>query len=215
MKTPIPIRLAVEDDLSEHLLRRTLGDRPIPYAVGGVFGGEGFGRLRRQAGAFNRSARISPFLLLTDLDRAACPPSLVREWLNAPKHPNFVFRVAVREVEAWVLADAESLSALLGCRASRVVQEPESLQDPKAEMLKLASGSPKRLIREAMVIKDQDSGHLRQGPDYNGILCRFVREGWRPEEARRKCDSFRRLVKSLERLEREFLDRGAGRQNAG
>lgn len=53
---------------------------------------------------FNFAARLTPFLVLADLDRIECAPKLIRDWLPVEKHPNPVFRVAVREVESWVQA---------------------------------------------------------------------------------------------------------------
>lgn len=78
MNPPIPIYLAVEDDLSEVLLRRLLQERPV-FAVGPVFKRNGFGYLRKNTPAFNNMARVSPVLLLTDLDRHNCAPGLIRD----------------------------------------------------------------------------------------------------------------------------------------
>ena len=60
MKTPIPIHLAVEDDLSESILRRVLRERPADYAVGPVFKRGGFGFLKKQSPAFNNMAKACP-----------------------------------------------------------------------------------------------------------------------------------------------------------
>lgn len=203
MKSPIPIYLAVEDDLSEWVVRRVLSDRPVEYAIGAVFGRTGFGYLKKQAPAFNNAAKGCVFLLLTDLDRCVCPPQLIEEWLGQPRHPHLLLRVAVREVESWILGDAAGLCKCLGLRKRAVYQDPEQLADPKNELLKLAMTSPRRTMREAVVWKDEPSGKLFQGPDYNATLARFVAKEWNLQHARSTCRSLDRFFNALGRLEAE------------
>src|SRR5690349_4586801 len=105
----IPVNLATEDELSEVVLRKILAHLNR-YAVGNCYRRGGFGYLQRTISGWNRAARGIPVIVLTDLDQCACPPNLLNNWLNAPCHPNLLFRVAVREVEAWLLADPVHLS---------------------------------------------------------------------------------------------------------
>lgn len=203
MKAPIPIYLAVEDELSEWVVRRALSTRLVGYAVGAVFGRAGFGYLKRQASAFNNAAKGCPFLLLTDLDQSPCPPQLIEDWLGRPKHPHFLMRVAVREVESWLLGDPAGLKTLLGLRKPFDFADPEQLADPKRELLRLALNSPRRTVREALVWKDEPSGRLFQGPDYNATLAKFVANDWDLGGARNKCRSLDRLFLALERMEAE------------
>lgn len=201
MKAPIPIYLAVEDELSEWVLRRALSLRPVEYAVGGVYGNEGFGYLKKQAPAFNNAAKRCPYLLLTDLDEYECPPQLIEQWLGRPKHPQLLLRVAVREVESWLLGDATGLSHFLGLRMVVHLTDPEKSADPKEDLLKLALKSPRRSMREALVWKDKASGRLSQGPDYNATLAKFVSNNWNVTTARTKCPSLERLFTALARIE--------------
>jgi len=204
VKAPIPIYLAVEDELSEWVARRALSTRPASYAVGAVFSQGGFGYLKKQAPAFNNAAKGCPFLLLTDLDRCPCPPQLIEEWLGRPKHPHLLLRVAVREVESWLLGDPAGLREFLGLRKPFVLADPEQLPDPKQELLKLAFGSPRRAMREALAWQDAASGRFFQGPDYNATLARFVNAQWDIDLARKSCRSLERLFVALERIEREM-----------
>ncbi len=205
MNPPIPILLAVEDDLSESLLRRVLDERRA-YAVGPVFKRNGFGYLRKNTPAFNKMARVSPVLLLTDLDRQDCAPGLIREWLPCPRHTDFLFRVAVREVEAWVLAADKPFAGFLGIRKAISYQRPEDLADPKLELLKLAATSAKRDIRDGLVRRDP-SGNLRQGPAYNSTLAAFIRDGWEPATAAGRCPSLEKLLTALAALEADWRQR--------
>lgn len=200
MKTPIPIYLAIEDELSEWVARRTLAMHSQRFEVGPVYGRTGFGYLKRQAGAFNNAAKGCPFLLLTDLDRYACPPELIAEWLVTPKHNHFLLRVAVREVESWLLGDASGLKDFLGLRSPLVIATPEMLLDPKQTLLKAAMTCPNRLLRDSIVWCDKKNGRLAQGPDYNGTLARFVNSRWDVDTARRTCPSLERFFGALTRL---------------
>lgn len=204
MKVSIPIYLAVEDDLSEWVVRRALSTRPMAYAIGAVFNHGGFGYLKKRAPAFNNAAKGCPFLLLTDLDRCPCPPRLIEEWLGQPKHPHLLLRVAVREVESWLLGDPAGLSSFLGLRTPFALDNPENLDDPKQELLELAVKSPRRPIREALTWKNERTGRLSQGPDYNGPLAMFVTNDWNIEAARKRCRSLDRLFLALERIESEL-----------
>lgn len=197
----IPIHLAVEDELSEVVLRRLLQFVNRGYAVGTAYRRGGYGYLRRTIAGWNRAAQGIPFLVLTDLDQALCPSALLREWLPQPKHPNLLFRVAVREVEAWLLGDHEHLSAYLGCALKKMPAEPEALADPKATLIELARKSRSALIRDQIVPRAGSTA--KQGPAYNACLTKFVREAWDVEEAATRTPS---LARALVRL-REFKPR--------
>ena len=205
MTAAVHIRMAVEDALSETVLRRALADRPVRYEIGAVYSRGGFGYLRKQAGAFNNAAKAGPFLLLTDLDQHSCPPELVTTWLSGkPKHDFFLFRVAVREVESWLLGDMVRLKSFLHLSNTSAMPAPETLPDPKQELLRLALRSRVRRMREGLVWRDESSGRLSQGPDYNGTLAHFVAKQWDISTARRACPSLERLFAALQGLEAKF-----------
>lgn len=199
----------MEDNLSERVLRRLLHERPVPFAVGPVRGRGGFGYLKKQAPAFNNLAKHCPVLMLTDLDRHPCAPGLLGDWLKKPseKHPNFLLRVAVREVEAWILASDAALGRFLGLRKSPEFPSPENLNDPKHCLLALAEKAPRRDLRDAIVRRDSPV-RLRQGPAYNSTLGEFVERQWDTETAAVKCPSLRGLLKALSRLEFNWSSRG-------
>ncbi len=115
--TPIPLNLATEDELSETVLLKLLSETGR-YSVGQTYRQGGFGYLKRTISGWNAAAVGTPFLVLTDLDEAACPASLLRSWLPTPPHPNLIFRVAVREVESWLLADSDHLASSSESRAN-------------------------------------------------------------------------------------------------
>ncbi len=182
------------------MLRRVLRERSIEYAVGPVFKQGGFGYLKKNCPSFNNLATRCPVLLLTDLDRCPCASALLQEWLSPPKHPDFLLRVAVREVEAWLLASDRELGRFLGILRTRDFAAPETLSDPKAELLKLAELSPRRDLREAIVRRDS-GGNLRQGGAYNSTLAEFIKWRWELDVACSKCPSLARMLAALSALE--------------
>ena len=195
----IPVNLAVEDRLSEAVLRRILRHLDRGYAVGTAYNRGGYGYLKRTVPGWNTAAVGVPFVLLTDLnDRYACPLALIRDWLPLPRHENLLFRVAVREVEAWLLGDRVNLAEFLGVREGAVPREVETLNDPKAELIDIARKSRYKDVRERIVPKPGSTA--RQGPDYNGCLIEFVSRVWDIEASSNLSSS---LLHALRRL-REF-----------
>lgn len=116
----IPINLAVEDDLSEVVLKEILKQSQRPFSVGMCLKRQGYGYLKKNISGINHAAKGSPYLVLTDLDKNSCPLALIEEWLSQPKHPNLIFRVAVIEVEAWLLAHREAFAQFLGIPANLI-----------------------------------------------------------------------------------------------
>lgn len=200
MKSAIPIYVAVEDDLSETLLLRVLRERPVDYLIHLVFKRGGFGYLKKKTPDFNKLAKACPVLMLTDLDRCPCAPELIGDWLGHPKHPDFLLRVAVREVEAWLLASSQALGDYLGLRKPPSFPNPESLPDPKLELLRLCETSKRRELREATVRRTAD-GKFIQGPAYNSTMGKFVADHWDLPAAAKACPSLARMLNALTVLE--------------
>lgn len=191
----IPVTLAVEDALSEAVLRALLRQSRNLYAVGPCYRRNGFGYLKKKIDGFNNAAKGTPFFVLTDLDKTECPPTLISEWLSQPRHPNFMLRVAVREVESWVLADASAFAAFLGIDPTTIPSNADGIADPKRFLIKLAAKSPKSDIRRDIV---PPAGSSRtQGPDYNGRLIGFVQTHWSPARARKRSSSLARTIGAL------------------
>ena len=196
--TDIPVNLAVEDELSEAVLRRILADSGRPYVVCTCYRRGGFGFLRSNIAKFNQASRVMPYIVLTDLDLAQCPPTLIRDWLNQPRNPGLLLRVAVREVEAWLLADPLGLAAFLGVAPPVVPRDVESLPDAKQSLINVARRSRRRELRQSIV---PPPGSTRtQGPNYNGALLPFVQQQWNIAEARRNADSLERAVRAARSL---------------
>jgi hypothetical protein len=192
---PIPINIAVEDLLSETVARRLLADSGRDFAVGVVYNRGGNGYLRKTAKGWNSAAKSTPFFLLTDLDSVPCPSLLRSTWLSASLHPNFIFRVAVREVESWLLADRHGLSSFLRVPKTSCPEQPDDLSDAKASLVALASRSPLNVIKTRIVPRAKSTA--KQGRDYNGCLSDFVMTRWNPSEAALSSPSLDRCRRKL------------------
>jgi hypothetical protein len=184
--SPIPLHLAIEDELSELVIRKLLLETGRDYFVGSVFGGGGLGYLKKRANNWNAAAAAgTPILLLTDLDSNHCPSRLISDWLDFKPHANLIFRVAVREVESWLLADRGGLSRFLGISEVHTPLRPDELPDPKLSLVNLESIVPRR------------GSTAVQGPDYNGCLGDFVRNRWNRNAASPRSPS---LARAWDRL---------------
>ena len=195
MTTPIPLNLAVEDPLTESLFSKILAYIPANYAVRTIYNAGGYGYLKTRVNGFNRAARGIPFLVGTDLDQYECPVALIHEWIHPPKHHNLLLRIAVREAEAWVLADKDNFANFLGIRASLVPDDVESLVDAKHELIQLARKARSREVRED--ICPPIGSTRRVGPNYNARLVSFVQQRWIPTVARNHAHSLARAMECL------------------
>jgi hypothetical protein len=191
----IPVNLATEDELSEVVLRRLLDHSDRGYAIGTAYGRRGFGDLRRTITGWNRAARFVPFIVLTDLDSRPCPTELIEDWLKEARHPNLLLRVAVREVEAWLLADRSNLGKYLRVSEKSIPVDPDGLPDPKATLVNVARRSRSETLRDRIV--PQRGSTAKQGRDYNSCLAEFVRTDWSIEDAASQSASLRRTVTRL------------------
>jgi hypothetical protein len=192
----ISISSAVEGTVDEAVARRLISSAGA--APGPVYGKTGKPQLRRQIRGYGNAARFAPWLVLVDLDdESECAPPLVREWLPLSA-PLLCFRVAVRAIEAWLMADRESLAAFLGVARSRIPNSPEEVADPKRAIVNLARSSRRRAIREDMVPRLGSGRSV--GPAYTSRLTDYVESHWRPETAAQRAESLARAIACLQRL---------------
>lgn len=193
----------VEGDVDEAVFRRLVS---LAGGVPGhVFGKRGKNDLRRRLDGFNRAAQRAPWLVIVDLDRdAECPPPLRSSWLPQPA-PQMCFRIAVRTVEAWLMADRERMAGFLRIPVSRVPSNPEAIEYPKQAIVELARRSRSRDIREDMVPRPGSGRPI--GPAYTSRMIEFVedtRSGWRPRVAAGSAPSLHGCLMRLQGLVRRM-----------
>ena len=115
-------------------------------------------------------------------------------------------RVAVMEIEAWVIADRQSFAEWLGIATNVVPRNPDDVPDPKQELVDLARRSRKRELREALV-RNLPDGLFRPGPGYNAYLGSFVAQLWKPETARVNSPSLNRAIRRITEIDGNIYDR--------
>jgi len=193
--TPVVLSAAVEGIVDDAVVRRLIEDAGALVSAIHISGGKL--NLKQKVNAYNHAAGHSPWVLLVDLDREECAPKLRASWLPAPSRL-MCFRVAVREVEAWLLGDRQQIAHFLGVAVARVPQTPEFIEDPKRAIVDLARNSRRREIREDMIPRPR-SGRS-EGPAYASRLIQFTRDLWRPSIAEKHSDSLRRCREALRRM---------------
>lgn len=195
----IPIILAVEDALSEAVLREILRQSGRPYRIRSVIGRKGFGYLKARINAFNHAARTIPFIVMTDLDWMECPLELIDKWLPKPlHHHNLLLRIAVHEVEGWVMAHRNAFARFLGIPRELIPVDLDQIVEPKEFLIDLVRRSGRSSLRRDII---PPHGSTRKiGPDYNRTLIGFVKKEWRADAAQTYSDSLERIV----RLVRDF-----------
>jgi hypothetical protein len=120
----------------------------------------------------------------------------------------------VRAVEAWLMADAETLSDFLHVRGSLVPSDPDGLSHPKESLVNLARCSTRAEIRKDMVPRPGSGNSI--GPAYASRLIEYIlddRNGWRPNIAASISDSLRRCRESFGTFMRGSQQRRACARN--
>lgn len=192
------VDIAVEGDVDEVVLSRIL--TYVGFQVDRVFGKLGKQSLKTDAPGYNAATQYSPWVVLVDLDDEPCPLELRTDWIGQPA-PFMCFRVAVREVEAWLLADRERFAEFFRVRPARVPGDTESLLEPKRALVDTVRHSTRRGIKQDMVPRPGSGRAV--GPAYSSRLREFVMHpeaGWRPDVAAQHCDSLERAIRCLRRL---------------
>ncbi len=193
------VTIVVEGTTDAAVAKRLLTE--AGFRLGPEYVKQGKDALSRSLAGYNNAARFSCWLVLRDLDHdAACAPDLRRQLLPTPSRL-MRLQIAVRAIEAWILADAEAFSSYFSVAQSKIPTDPEALAYPKATVVSLARHSRRNSIREALLPIEGTTARI--GPGYVPTLTGFVRDKWRPEVAAERSQSLAHL--------RRFLDRARKR----
>jgi hypothetical protein len=203
MEPQIFLVLVTEDELSDAVMRRLLKAVDRPFEVHTPIIARGFGNIRRNIGRYRTACLAMPHLVLTDLDTHQCAPELIHSWKAEHLPPQLMFRVAVREVESWLMADRGALAVFLKVAEKILPRDPENESDPKLALINAARRG-NRMARE--MVPDPGS-NLTISPLYNTHLKQFTNTHWQPLRAAENAHS---LARTLERL-RTFLAPGDSR----
>jgi hypothetical protein len=187
------VSLIVEDEIHHQALIRILKNALPNYEIDAVYGKGGNQDIRNKLFKFNKAAEFEFYIALTDLDLEECPPKMLGKYFSFKMHPNLIFQIAVREAEAWLIADKINFARFLGVSASKISNDPETIIDPKKYIISLAKSSGKRTIREGLI----PFGKASVGKEYHSILTAFIANSWDIEAAKSRSPSLKRLVNRL------------------
>ena len=197
------INIAAEDRLGIAALERIINSefeniqiaRILPNSERRLAGNN---PIRARVQNFRQAAQSGQyFIVLTDLDNGICPSKLLQEWGVFPLPERLLFRVAIREVESWLLGDRHNMAKLLGIKSALVSPSPEQLADPKATLLGLAKMGSKKIQKELLPEK---GAFGKIGPGYNDVLCGFVEQDWDYRNASTNAPSLDRFLNQIDQL---------------
>lgn len=196
MARRLEIALVVEDVLSLSVMEKVMAHTERGYTVVRPLVERGVDNIRKSIAKYRNASHVLAHVVLTDLDNAPCAPFLRQQWGVATLPDAMLFRVAVREVEAWVLADRAGFANFAGIPTSKVSQAPETLADPKQVLINLVRQSRNRRLVAELVPEQGTS--MSKGPLYNERLGQFVREKWDVTAAMQAAPSLKRTVDRLQ-----------------
>ena len=185
--------LAVEDALSDAVSTKILENFGIEIVQ--RIGYQGNSYLKQKAPNLNQTAK-GPYdiFMLTDLDSPQnCPPKLIQSWVKAPLNSGFFLRVAVMEIESWIIADRRAIAKFLSIPERRIPRRTDDIRDPKEFLVSLARKSKKKRLREDLV-PDPSATTAKVGTGYNSCLSEFVRDHWDLERAASVSVSLKRTL---------------------
>lgn len=196
------IGLIVEGSTDRYAAERLLATRDLRVDLARVIVTGGKQRLDARLAKYNEAAKFAPWLALRDSDRDAgdCPARLRQSLLTGAQSSALCLRLAVRTLDAWLLADRQAFSAFFSVPLPKVPHHPEELDRPKDALTQACRHSRTRAVREAMV---PPKGRPGPGPEYTSYLLDYCRSSWRPDVAAEAAPSLRRALAEIDRLKSE------------
>ncbi len=168
----ISVNMLVEGKIDEIVAKRLLNH--IGLEAGNVYGRRGKAHLLERLPNYNEAAKFTPWFVIVDLDMdTKCASQALELWL-----PNIAkgmrFRIAVRAIEAWLMADKENIARFLAVATSKIQLRTDLDLNPKETLVNIAL--------------------------YVARLTEFTEKHWRPDEAADHSESLRRCISALSTL---------------
>ncbi len=191
--------LVVEDRLSDAVSTKILEHFGVEIVKRIIYQGNSY--LQRKAQSYNQAAyEECGIFMLTDLDSPeVCPPTLIQSWIKGRLNRWFFLRVAVMEVESWIMADREAVANFLAIPTNRIPTNTDEISSPKEFLISLPRRSKKTRLRDALVPAEKDRS-AKTGNEYTPLLSQFVRDRWNLQRAASVSPSLKR---TLDRLSQE------------
>lgn len=173
------VNVLVEGITDEAVVRR-LFDRD-GITIEAVHGLRGKRAILQNIDRYNRAAKHTYWFVMVDLDHDAdCVIAFLQSTLHSPSS-GMHFRVVVRELEAWLLADRAAFAKFFDVSPAKLPMQPELEANPKQTLINCVASSRKKSIREAIVPRPNSDASV--GPLYSSTIRDYVRLAWRPNIA--------------------------------
>jgi hypothetical protein len=190
------VTLAVEGICDERALRKIV--EGVGFDVAVTHNCRGKSKLDARVPGYLQAALYSPWVILRDLDQdAQCAPEFIASRGITPPI-TARFRVAVRSLEAWLLADRTNISRYLGVAVGALPNVPDVEAHPKTTMANLAARSRRRAVRDRMAPRPDDGAQI--GPEYEAALIEFIDNHWDFRKASERSNSLAKAIVGIETL---------------
>ena len=160
----------------------------------------GNGQLKKKTANILRMALEAHLfsLIITDLDKISCAPKLIKSWFNMSSEQlpdKIIFRVAVREIESWVMADKTAFAKFMNISEANFSEAPDTLDDPKQYLFSVIKKHGNKKWQREMLPTDSSA----VGPLYNCKISEFITNKWSVKKAAEKSPSLLRAINSINR----------------
>lgn len=185
--------LVVEDGLTDAVSTKILEHFGIEIVKRVIYEGNSY--LEQKAQSYNQAAHEEcGVFMLTDLDSPKiCPPTLIQSWVKSHLNHWFFLRVAVMEVESWIMADRQAMSEFLKVSIDHIPRNTDEIAAPKEFLVSLVRRSKSAGLRRTLV-PGRNNKTAKVGNEYNPRLIQFVREHWDLERAATASPSLKRTL---------------------
>ena len=193
------IYLVSEDLLSEYIAQTIVKaytyNHPYPLKIRG-----GKSHILKNLLKYNQSAKNLKFLIIVDLDKTNCVVDFIKKHFhNVSLNKGLIFRVAIREIESWILADKIGFCNYFKVPKKHLQINPDDLHDPKQFLIETIKKYCKNKRRKEDITVQKGSNAI-VGPAYNSALIEFIKDAWCIESARQNSPSLNRCIVALEKL---------------
>jgi hypothetical protein len=197
------IDIVGEDDVTRAIIEKAIKVYRGDLIIGSYRPARG-GKIKKIAPVYK--SLNSPFIVLTDLDNYSCPPELITDWFGKTTlNKQYLFRIAYREAESWLMADRRGFSKWLGVKIdlipeSQIIDKRKNifeLEFPYKPSLYMMREIVPRSSKKEMIENLSPKEGARKGPAYNSSIIPFIKNIWDIENASNNSYS---LKKTIERI---------------
>jgi hypothetical protein len=194
-----------EDELARIVIKRLIAEHCPNARISRPDPARG-GEIESLVCNYNLLARKYPIFILVDED-GDCAPGKINRWFQGQAiHANMLFRVAVDEVESWLLADRPGMADFLGVPPSKIPVTTSRRNDTEISfslnyksslylMKDIVPYSRKSTIKQRLLPRN----HAKKGPEYNSTLKEFI-PIWDIEKAAENSSSLQRTITRIKQF---------------